>query len=356
MQKLLIWSARLSLLIQMHAISGCPSSSSWRIYNLPLLSSGLQALPLRPSDLKPAAIFQNKTLRGFLKLSRTSPTPSLYFLLGELPVEGKVHIATLSLFHAIWENHGTTVHQMVKYILMMCGSNSTTLSNHIQLLCLKYGLPSPLQLMSTPPWPKDYWKVFVTTKVTVYHETELRRLASNNSKMTYLNVQLSGLTGRPHPSLLNIQTTQDVRKLRPHLKFLAGDFLTAEVLASDQPNLSPACKLCRSPVESSEHVLVHCRATADVRQRIFPELLNIVAEVQPDSILLKNHNHPQLTQFILDCTSANLDDNVRIPAHNPGISKVFALSRDWCFSISNERARLLKNLKLTTRQINTLGK
>ena len=38
--------------------------------------------------------------------------------------------------------------------------------------------------------------------------------------MKYLNVQLSGLTGAPHPALRNISTTQDVKKLRHHLKFL----------------------------------------------------------------------------------------------------------------------------------------
>ena len=173
--------------------------------------------------------------------------------------------------------------------------------------------------------------------------------------MSYLNVQLTGLAGRPHPALLNINTTQDVKKLRPHLKFLAGDFLTGEKLAMNQPNQNPACKLCSAPMDSSHHLLVACSATADIRQRIFPELLNVVAQVQPNSSLLQHHSHPQLTQFILDCTSPNLEENIRIPAHNPGISRVFQLSRDWCFSISNERARLLKNLLTTSSSLN-LGK
>ena len=114
--------------------------------------------------------------------------------------------------------------------------------------------------------------------MTVLHENELRKKSLTNSKMKYLNVQLSGLNGRAHPSLLHINTTQDARKLRPHLKFLAGDFLSGERLALDQPNLSPACKLCCAPIESSEHILTACRATADIRQRIFPELLNIALD------------------------------------------------------------------------------
>ena len=102
------------------------------------------------------AVFQNKIMRGILKLSNSSPTPALYFLLGELPVEGMLHINTLSIFHNIWSNADTTVSKIVKYILMMCKSNSTTWSNHLQLLCQKYSLPSPLALLHGEPlWTKQ---------------------------------------------------------------------------------------------------------------------------------------------------------------------------------------------------------
>ena len=52
----------------------------WRVYNLPVLVSGLSPLPIRPSTVKSMSIFQNKVLRGFLKLSNSSPVPALYFL------------------------------------------------------------------------------------------------------------------------------------------------------------------------------------------------------------------------------------------------------------------------------------
>ena len=124
--------------------------------------------------------------------------------------------------------------------------------------------------------------------------------------MDYLNVQLTGLSGRPHPALASINSTQDVKKLRHHVKFLAGDFLTAEQESLNQPNLSPVCKLCLAPVESVQHVLVSCEATAEVRRRIYPELMNVVYKVQPSSDILDNPSPQDLTQFILDCSSINL--------------------------------------------------
>ena len=87
----------------------------WRTCCFPSLISGLPALPIRPSNMKPLEIFQRKVLRGFLKLSKSSPIPALHFLLGELPVEGVLHIRTLGLLYNIWSNPTTTVHSMVVY-------------------------------------------------------------------------------------------------------------------------------------------------------------------------------------------------------------------------------------------------
>ena len=327
----------LSPLVQLHI---------WRTCCLPVLLSGLSALPVRPPVAKSLKLFHNKIMRGFLKLSKSSPIPALHFLLGELPVEGVLHIRTLSLVHNIWNNPNLTIFTMVKYILKMCERSSTTWSNHVQLLSEQYGLPSPLTLLQcSPPATRESWSSLVKTRVTAWHERELRKCAENNSKMKYLNVQLSGLSGRPHPILHNISNTLDVKKLRVHLKFLTSDFLTNERLSLDRPGVSAACDLCHDPTDSIEHILTSCLSTSEVRSRLYPELVNTVAQVQPMSTILLYHPPPHiLTQFILDCTSLNLPDSIRVPSHNPGVSKICKVSRDWCYAINSERSRLIKRL------------
>ena len=161
--------------------------------------------------------------------------------------------------------------------------------------------------------------------------------------MKYLNVQIFGLSGAPHPVRLNINTSQDALKLRHHLKFLCGDYLTSERLSLDQ-GLSPHCKLCLAPVETIEHVLTLCRGTRAIVERLLSELLNTVLEVQPNCAILNNPTQPYLTQFILDCTSLNLPDSYRVPAHNPNVTRIMEISCDWCHAISKERARQLKQL------------
>ena len=160
--------------------------------------------------------------------------------------------------------------------------------------------------------------------------------------MSYLNVQLHGLSGRPHPVLQHIYNTQDIKKLRLHLKFLTNDYLTNDRLAIDRPGSSPACSLCGS-MDSIEHVLLSCRATDSVRSRLIPDLLNTVASVDPTNGFLENLPPvPIMTQFVLDCTSFNLPDPYRISALNSPVSEIYRISRDWCFGISGERLRLLK--------------
>ena len=220
----------------------------------------------------------------------------------------------------------------------MCPTNSTTWSNHLSLICQQYDLPCPLQLLQSPPWPKEVWTSYVKTKVTVWHETHLQSMSKINSKMSYLNINFHGLSGRPHPALLNVSSTQDAKKLRPYLKFLTCD--TTNCFMGSDDNKS--CLLCLAEC-SIEHVLASCPATKSIKERLLPSLLNIIANVQPKCAILESYYvNSILVQLILDCTSLNLPESFRIPAHNPGIVEISKMSRDWCYSIVNERSRHLK--------------
>ena len=310
----------------------------WRTCNLPVLLSGLNALPIRTVNLASLTIFHKKILRGILKLSLTSPIPALHFLLGELPVEGLLHIRTLGLFYNLWSNPNITIFSIVKYILKMSKENSTTWANHIRILCLRYGLPSPLSLLEmSQPWSKEAWSTLVKAKVINFHEKLLRDTAFKNSKMKYLNTELLGLSGRPYPILLNVCNKMDVKKLRLQLKFL-----TCDVYFTGQTNPS-YCDLCGIDVDCiSKHLLMDCKDLLDIKNRLYPELLNIVKDVQPTcKILALPPPSSILIQFLLDCTSINLPEDYRIPSHNPSIGDIFRISRDWCFAAGRERHRIL---------------
>ena len=85
-------------------------------------------------------------------------------------------------------------------------------------------------------------------------------MASKNSSMKFLNINLKGLDGRPHPCLKHIRNSRDAIKARSHLKFLCCDVYTFEKKAKFQGGDSN-CRLCSDkPVENIIHIVSCCSA------------------------------------------------------------------------------------------------
>ena len=79
-----------------------------------------------------------------------------------------------------------------------------------------------------------------------------------------------------------------------------------------------------------------CVATKDIKDRLYPELMVSIAQAHPENKILNYIPPPWiLTQFVLDCTSFNLPVDMRVPAHNPFISDIYFVSRNWCFGAAD---------------------
>merc|ERR1712020_324240 len=86
------------------------------------------------------------------------------------------------------------------------------------------------------------------------------------------------------------------------------------------------CRLCPTtsyqstlPEEDIEHVLTQCVGTSDTRRAKLPALLSLAATAKSTVNIEKiSSNNSILTQFLLDCTSCNLDNDTRISAIRTG--------------------------------------
>ena len=290
------------------------------------------------------AIFHRKMLRGILNLSKCSTIPALHFLLGELPLEGKIHRDVFSLFFCIWRNPDSKIYAILKYLLETSSENSRTWAIHLRHISLKYGLPDPSECLTKDPPLKSSYKEHIQTKICAYYENCLRMKAENNSSMLYLNVSLTGLRGKRHPALSNIITTYEVKKARIHIKMLVGDYLTYETKAN-QSGGSPHCRCCPDPnqpiIEDLKHILVVCGAYLDIRTRMLPEFYDVCSKSKSklnfDKIM---ESQETLCQFILDPASFNLKE--RIHMSDPVLDQLYMLSRDYCFAVSSARMSNLK--------------
>ena len=77
--------------------------------------------------------------------------------------------------------------------------------------------------------------------IVAYYKETWRQKAATNTKLQFLNVQVTGLTGRPHPVLSGILTTQEVTRSRVPVKMLAGDYpcMHTRVVAEDKMHPVP---------------------------------------------------------------------------------------------------------------------
>ena len=232
-------------------------------------------------------------------------------------------------------------------------NSSLTWSIHVRIICQMYDLPDPLGLLQTPAWPKEKWKSFVQTKITAYHERRLRLQASTSlMSLRYLNVSINGLSGRQHPVLNSIHSTDDVMKARIHVKMLSGDYPCNAVLGRHGKK-DPSCLLCKSkqpdlghlPHEDLCHMLTQCKATRDTRQHQLSLLLNVVYSNNPENSILNETCTEQLTQFVLDPSSINLPMTSRISPDNPIFTVILKACRNYCFFIHKDRIKKLGLLK-----------
>ena len=238
-------------------------------------------------------------------------------------MEGRIHRDMFSVFYGVWNNPDTKIYQIVKYILSTSSENSRTWAINLRHVCRMYNLEDPVSSLQRDPPTKSNYKEEIVTKITVFHEKELKNKAQTNDLMQYMNVSLSSLKGRHHPCLANIVTTQEVKKLRPYLKLLTGDYLTYQRKYDDSGQGSPHCRVCLADSESVSHIVAICPQYQDTR-------LRILLEIQEQCLLAKTNIHFQdilsqpevLTQFILDPTSFNLRN--RIGSDRTHSAKIFS--------------------------------
>ena len=317
----------------------------FRTYTCPILRSGLSSFALRSSQMAPLSLFHRKCFKGFLHLSKSAPTPAIHFLFGEPPMEAKIHRDMFSLFYSVWQNPNTKVHQMIKIILSEANSNSSTWAVNLDHICKMYNLENPLSCLQRDPPEKSIFKEYILTKITAFHEKELKDLAASNSKMNYFNVNLFGLRGKHHPCLSNIVSVEDVKKARPHLKLLTGDYFTYESKFIQTGKGTPTCKICQTESESICHIVANCMEYNQVRSRISTEIKALCIKINLQEINKIFENSSIFTQFVLDPSSFNLDPCYRVNISDPRLTELFKLSRDLCFSIDNTRKKKLQQIK-----------
>ena len=319
----------------------------FKLFTCPILRCGLSSMTIRPSQFTPIDVFHRKTLKSFLSLSDRASTAGIHFLLAELPLQARIHRDVFSLFYSIWSNPEAKIHGIVKYLMDNSPSNSRTWSIYLRNLAKTYELPDPLSLLQETPMPKTSFKKLVQDKIVAYWEQDLKERARTSTNLKYFNVDQLKLNGRPHPAIDGATTTTTAKELRPAVKMLLNDYYTFQLRSTNSNNsLSPYCRLpgCNEKVEDTQHVL-HCPATSSARESLLTELRELVESASPhiDYVRL-SQNEETMTQFLLDCSSHNLEPEQRIDQNYKLTMDVFKICRRIINATHCMRIKLLRTI------------
>ena len=132
---------------------------------------------------------------------------------------------------------------------------------------------------------------------------------------------------------------------------LFSDYFTHQ-LKDSQSGGGSHCRLCPvppdgapRPTENLEHVLTQCQGIAAVRQEKLGDLMTIssMAKSGVNCAALKNNTNA-LTQYIIDCTSLNLENDFRISLNDPMMTEIYLAARHMVNAIHHSRTKQLKAL------------
>ena len=221
--------------------------------------------------------------------------------------------------------------------------------HQIRKWCLMYGLPHPLDILSSPP-TKTIFKTYVKKRVIDYWETLLRAEAALLPSLTSFRPAFMSLT-TPHPIWITAGSSPaNVAMATVQAVMLSGRYYTEALCSHWSSNKAGVCMLsptdCRDTVEDINHILQICPALASFRDNLalFTDAYSLKIENHEIRVILTNLcdiNHHSFVDFLLDC-SALPEVIVGVQQHGQAVlHHLFRVTRTWVYVLHRERLKIL---------------
>ena len=191
---------------------------------------------------------------------------------------------------------------------------------------------------------REAFKKVLKARVVDYWEKKLRGEASLLSSLLYFKPEYMSLS-KPHPIWTTAGSNPyEVSKAVQQARFLSGRYRSGYLTRHWTTNREGYClsPTCSGVVEDIEHILIHCRAYAECKRRLYSLWLSSSNPVVKKLVTEAFSEETQyLLQFIIDCSVLPPVISA-VQEHGPGIlDDLFYLTRTWCFSVHRHRMKML---------------
>lgn len=192
--------------------------------------------------------------------------------------------------------------QIAERQLAMKSNSSKSWFVEISKLTNKYNLPSPHDLLASPP-SKQAWKREVHQAVETHWLNNLQVEAEMKTSLKYLNISHCAI-GKVHPTWDSVLPNQrDVYRASIKARLLTGTYiLQGNKARFNQNQINPTCLLCNNGDETREHFISTCQKLQSVRDPFLTSMQSAVECHYPDCWADVSSSYQRLTQLILDST------------------------------------------------------
>ena len=328
----------------LHGLTGINPTVSIKIYNtyvLPRLISGLESISVTKYELNELEGFHRQCLRNFQNLSSRTAIEAIYVLIGGIPLEAHLDIRRLTLFGSILHRDNSKLLKLAQRQLIMKDSDSGSWFSMISAITYKYGLTSPIDLLTEKP-DKLTWKKLVKTSVFTYWDMKLKQNMREKSTLKYLTGNTISI-GKPHilwtSTALN---TRDIRRATIKSKLVTGTYtLQSSRSKWDKTGrITSVCPLCNSGDEDVLHFLLSCVKLQDTRYPLLHRLYQHLNDHNIATDFLDNLK--LLLQLILDPTNCIILSYLKPYGLNRAFMDTLEThSRTLCFALHFRRAQAL---------------
>ena len=320
--------------------NGLPAKTSihmYQIFSLPKVIYGLEALVLSKPHIQCLELFQRTVLRSLLGVPERTAIASLYIITGTLPMEKLVDQRHLVFLHSLLCEDGRLKDLVIRQSIMKKESSKSWIAQ-IKKTLRQYSLPCISDLIVFLP-TKLAWKKKVKHAVIYETKIDIDFEAKQKSTLAYLNPNY--VHGRCHNVVNHIRNPREVTRATIKTQMITGSYMLQTSRMRFSQVTSDTCLTCGEGSEDLTHMLLHCHATSEVRQRYLPAIKKSIPCVyhHRNRVL---QDGKLLTHFIMDFTHPVITELFEIP---PGYHEsIEQLSRDFCFAVHIARSQLHESL------------
>jgi hypothetical protein len=201
-----------------------------------------------------------------------------------------------------------------------------------------YEFESIVDLLNSMP-SKDRWKNYVRNKIETYWRQKILKMAEGKSTLCFLH-PMSMKVGSVHNvwASTGLDCTS-IMKANIKARLLSGVYiLQSNRSRFNKYEVSATCPMCMVDIEDTEHFLLHCSRTQDVRELFITNLRAILSDINREVENIVFSDKAMLLKVILDVSSPQIPVVLQTDLV---MKKIEAISRGLIYALHHRRCDIL---------------